>query len=253
MKGTFFQKPLEFQLHIEGEGWQQGAQIQGRLEVRNHGVESLPSAGLRVHLAYGVLKKVRQKSADAFTVLASKTPSDISGMIPAQGSTGWDWSFQTDQNCPITDSAGSLFLLYGQGEALEQLGQLQLSFKHAPIVEEFLKTLETDFRFVRKSQKFAKGRVESKMSPPDSKAFSTVDELVLSSCFDGPVLELEYSFKIKKIEATAASFDLKKEKRELSQQFKPEDLRVPSGRVNYERIEKSIREALSLVESKIIY
>jgi len=40
MKGTFFQKPLELELNIEGESWKQGDSVYGNLVVKNHGPDS---------------------------------------------------------------------------------------------------------------------------------------------------------------------------------------------------------------------
>jgi hypothetical protein len=64
---------------------------------------------------------------------------------------------------------------------------------------------------------------------------------------------VHYSFQVKKLEATAASFEVSKLKKEQEQVFAPSDYRTPSGRPNHERIAAAIREALSAVESKITF
>ena len=35
MRSTFFQQPFEYQIEIEGENWDQGGVIEGKLRVRN--------------------------------------------------------------------------------------------------------------------------------------------------------------------------------------------------------------------------
>lgn len=255
MKGIFFQKPVEFQLHVEGESWSQGDVIRGKLEIRNRGSQEVAIDQTQITLARGDFKKLRAKAPDSFEVLHAAPINSTSTvcLLPAQGTASLEWSFQSDRNCPVTDSGSSLFLIYGMGKEYEKIGQLQLLFRAAPIVEEFIKTLETEFRFVRKLQKTAKAGIDTRLSPPDSKEFSALDELTLNSRFEGDELELRYHFKVKKVEATAASFGIKKEKLEKLQRFKLSELRLPSGRVNYERIENSLRESIRTVESKVIY
>ena len=251
MKGKFFQKPLELGLEVQGESWRQGDPIQGRLTVKNHGAES-PAQDIQVHLAWGTLKKVHKKEDGAFEILSTLGFSSDT-RIPAQGDATLDWKFQTEINCPITDSTDSLFLVYGSGEKLENLGQLQLKILPSQIVLDFLDVLNTEHRFVLKSHKFSKGWVESKFSPPSSKSFAMVDLLTIRTRFEGENLEVKYSFQVKKLESTAASMDTKKDKREHYQLVAPHQLRIPSGRVNFPEIEKLLREALDLVESKVVF
>jgi hypothetical protein len=247
MKGTLFQKPLEFNLHVEGESWKQGDPVRGSLLVKNHGTESVALSEIRVHLAEGGLKKVRLKTPGAFEVLSSISGPEVGLLEPGKEAT-IPWSFLTDRNSSITDSFNSPFLVYGRGEALETLGQLQLFFHPYEIIQEFIKIIGTRFRFVVKSQRGVKRGVDIKLVPPaGSKAFSSLEHLVLSFRFEGETLELRYSFQVKKLEASAAAVDVKKQKSELEQSFTPEQYRVPSGRVNDELLESAIGEALKAI------
>ena len=56
MKGTFFQKPFEFKLNVEGETWRQAQGVSGVLTVKNQGSSPVSVEGTRVHLAYGQLR-----------------------------------------------------------------------------------------------------------------------------------------------------------------------------------------------------
>jgi hypothetical protein len=238
MKGIFFQKPLEYSLNVNGETWKQGDPITGSLVVKSHASDVLaPSA--QVHLAYGHLKKAHAKDPKAFEILAS-------------ASAGPDWKFETDRNAAITDSVHSLFILYGSGDDLSKYGHLQLVVKPYWVIEEFIKELGVGFRFVVKSLKSSKGLLEAKVAPPTSRSFAAVEQAILSFRFEGDLLEVGATFNLKKIEATAASVDVKKEKREVQKNYRPIDYLTSSGRFNHERMEEAIRDILSAGESKVL-
>jgi hypothetical protein len=250
MKGTFFQRPLEFNILIDGETWNQGDSVQGTLTIKNHGSSPALVNDLRVDLAHGDLKKVRQKSPEAFK---SMTTATYKAEVAPQSSTSFDWKFETDRNCPITDNSGSLFILYGKGTALDQLGHLELAIQPYWIIQEFLKTINIQYRFVVKTQKATKGWVEVKLAPPDSQLFVTVEHLILSFRFNGETLEVKYLFNVKAIEATASSFDVKKKKKECVQTFEPSQYLTSFKRFNHEHIEQAIKSALELVQAKVLY
>ena len=144
-------------------------------------------------------------------------------------------------------------MVYGRGEELEKLGQLQLTVRPDQVIQDFLDTVITGFRFVIKTQKSNKAGLDVKMAPPDSKAFSSLEYLVMGFKFAGDELMVKYTFNLKKMEATAASVDVKKLKKSVQQSFRPDQYRIPSGRFNHEHVESSVREALSQVESKVLF
>ena len=249
MKGAFFQKPLEFQLRVEGETWHQGNPVHGTLEVKNHGSEPFPLVNARIELALGGLKKVREKVPGAFRPIAA-LPWEGSAVLAPGESASFSWSFQTDRNCPITDTGHSLFLLYGAGDAPEKMGQLQLAFQPDAIVLEFLKTLSIQFRFVKKTQKSTKDHVETKLSPPDSKNFSMLEYLFLLTRFEGDELGLRYRFQVKKVKPTPGSPEVAKDKKEIEQRLGSAQYLQPSGRINFDAFENAIREALLEIDPK---
>lgn len=248
VKGMFFQKPLELTLHVEGETWKQGDPIQGLLTIKNHGSEAVPVSEVKVHLAYGTLKKVHQRAPNSFDILASADLQGVSTIEP-NSEAELPWKFETDRNSPITDTTDSLFLVYGRGTELEKLGQLQLMVRPDQVIQDFLDTVITGFRFVVKTQKSNKAALDVKLAPPDSKAFSMLEYMVLGFKFDGDELRVKYTFNLKKMEATAASVDVKKLKKSTQQSFRPDQYRIPSGRFNHEHVETSVREALNEIGS----
>jgi hypothetical protein len=238
MKGIFFQKPLEYSLNITGETWKQGDDIAGTLNVKSHapGAE-VPAA--KVHLAYGHLKKAHAKDPKAFVILQSALANP-------------EWKFQTDRNAPITDTTHSLFILYGSGDDLSTYGHIQLTMKPYWIIDEFLKELQVGFRFVVKTMKSNKGALDVKVAPPDSRAFAALEQAILSFSFEGELLNISASFDVKKIEATAASVDMKKEKRAFQKSYRALDYLTSSGRFNHVQMEIAMREILDNVEQKIL-
>ena len=252
MKGTFFQKPLEFRLQVDGESWNQGNAISGTLVAKNHGNESVPMDHVRVALAHGLLRHVHAKDPDAFEIL-NTTSGQAGDKLEAQKEFTLPWKFQTERNTPITDNLSSLFLVYGKGEATEQLGQLQLKMIPDPVIEEFIQIFIISYRFVVKSRKHSKGTVEVKLAPPDAKAFASLEQLIVKFHFEGETVHLAYSFGVKKVEATAASVDMKKAKKEFEQEFKPLQYKTASGRFNHDAVEAEIRQVMAQVESKVLF
>ncbi|MCM2278930.1 MAG: hypothetical protein NDJ89_12715 [Oligoflexia bacterium] len=244
MRGVFFQKPREFVLEVEGESWRQGEQIRGTLTIRDHGASA--PAPARVLLAEGALKKVRERSPEAFEVLASA--------VTKPGETVFSWSFPLARDFPITENTSSPFLLYGTSEAPPELGQLQLNIRPHEVIEQFLDTLRVHFRFVQKSRRSSKGWVDVRLSPPDARNLGMLEYLVLGLRLDeSEALELRYQFQLKKIEATAAAFDVKKLRKIAESRIESHEYRLPSGRFQHERFEADIRKALDPIESRLLH
>jgi len=251
VKGTLFQRPLELKLNIEGENWRQGAVVSGVLTFKNHGQDPLPLAGFGVCLAQGHLKSVRLNAANAFRVL-SFVPAELKDSLEPHQEISVPWTLPLDGDCAISDATSSLFVLYGRGQDPAQLGALQLLIEPAEIIDEIVKTLGIIFRFSVKTRKAGKDGVEIKFTPPDAPSFRMLEQLVLSFRVDAGAIHLKYVFQVKKIEATAASFDISKAKKEFEQTLQVADLRLPSGRPNYGFMESALREVVSHVDTKVI-
>lgn len=243
MRGTFFQKPIEYRLEVKGESWKQGETIYGALSVKNHGGDPLDKSDIGVHLAIGDLKQVRLKSNEAFEILSSTFFKDTEDTL--------DWHFEISRNSPITDKSGSLFLLYGKGATQRALGQLQLQVQPHPLIQEFIDRFQVQYRFVVKGLKAGKHGVEAKLAPPSGKTFATLDHAIVSAKFDDDALGLRYVFNIKKVDTAAAGFEVAKAKREVTQTIAPNEYRTASGRFNQDLLEQRIKEALGVVEAKI--
>ena len=253
MKGVCFQKPFELTLLVQGESWQQGDTVTGSLEVKNHSSEPVSIDGFKVHLAEADLKKVRAKSGDAFELSGTQT-APSAALVPAGGKGSFEWKFTLDRNCSITDNVGSPYLLYGQGEALEKVGQIQLTVKPHPAIEEILSRFSVPFRFVQKSRKAMKDGTEIKLDPPDGKQYMMVEQLAARfKIEENSLLHVRYQFQVKKMEANVGGTVTKIDKRLFEQDIPLDKLKLPSGRWDHDFIEVCIQEALATVSSKVIF
>ncbi len=244
MKGVFFQKESEWRLEAPGIEWQQGGVLSGSLEVVNKGREPVAA---KVILALANLKKVKQKEAKAFEVLAEANLTD-QNVAPGSAKT-FNWTFELGKNIAISDKAQSLYLLCGEG-ALEEMGQLPVTVRPHPHLQVLYGLLETTFRFVLKGQKSSKGWVEAKLKPSTAKRFTSLDQLVLYSRFEDETLVLKYVFHLRQLSATASSLGVSKEKFEFEQRLEERTYLFPGGIVNHQPLEAAMEEAFAAVKER---
>ena len=249
MRGVFVKAPLEFKLEVQGDEWRQGESLNCNLCVKNRGDASCILRDFFLHLAKGDIKRVREKSSNAFEIIASAGTSPITQLQPAEEQT-ISCKFELDKNCLISDKKSSLFLLCGSGSINDIYGQLALNILPHSHIEALLTLLENSFSFSLKSQKTAKDWLEAKLKPPAGKNFPTLEQLVLYFHFSEAILQLKYSFHLKTLQATANSLEIGKSKRELVQELKESDYLFPTGQVNIEALEPVIAQALSAVKAR---
>ncbi len=251
MRGVFIQNQVEFRLEVHGEEFYQGDSLPCIVSLKNRGNVAKSLDNLRLHLACGVLNKVKSKARDAFTIISSGTfPSPIE--ISLERVESFPWTFALDKNCSITDKGQSLYLLLGSAADTEALNQLQLNVRPHGHIAEVFGVLETSFQFMLKDVKSVGGRVIAKFKPSSARQFRTLNELLLSARFDGEVLMLNYDFKVKTLEAGATSLEVKKSKKETEQRLAPEEYLFSGGFVHHSAVEAKIGDALKLVESKLL-
>lgn len=250
VKGTYFARPLEFQLLAEGESWRQGDAITGTLVAKNHGNTSVKLEGLRVALAQAQSSKVRQKAPGAFKIQKAEKLG-TGAELGAGQEARFPWRFELDRNAHITEKASSLYLIYGLSEDQLQLGQLQLTVVPEGLLQELIEILRIHLRFVPRTQRSnAKNWVEIKFAPPDAREYSAVEHLFLRMRYekaeDGTDdLALEWEMETKQIEAAPGVNPVRKESRELEQRFALAEYKLPNGRIAHERMEQEARAALN--------
>ena len=107
MKGTFFSKPLEWNIETDKESWTQGESINGVLRLKNHGSESVDITNAGVAIAYADIKKVhaRTEGAMKFDGKALFSESELKG----QEQKELPFSLTLPANCPVTDKKASYY------------------------------------------------------------------------------------------------------------------------------------------------
>ena len=252
MKGFFFQRPLEYHLATEGEAWEQGDKIQGTLRVKNGGNTAVDCEVLQVALAYGSFKKIKAKEAGAWTHLQGHV-LDRNLTLAGQEEKLYSWHLTLDTDCPITDKGGSPFLLYGNHDLVTQ-GRIDLVVKMFPLLQSFLQTFETRFRFQKKYEKSKENFIEVKMVPPDSTEFPTLDHLLCWLQIKDGLLRIRYVFKMKALGKKEDEEKMKvtRKKRELEQEL-TEAQYLQGGFPNRECFRKAIETALNEAKPQALF
>ena len=250
MKGVLIQNQFEYRLEVPGEDFCQGDTLNAVLSVKNHAASARQVPALRLDLVLADLKKMKDKKGDAFEMISKGNCESLGELLP-QASKSAALTFVLNKNCPISDKGQSLCFLFGDAVDPGGCGQSPVTIQPHRYIQKMLTIFDSPFQFVLKGQKGGKGCVEAKMKPPAARRFVLVDELVLGSRFDGDVLELTYTFKVKGFDASANSMNVKKGKAEVKQRLEPDVYLLTPEHLNHEKIEAKIEEALATVASNI--
>ena len=246
MRGVFIQKPVEFRLEVPIESATQGDVVPCTVVVKNRGGEPVPLSHLSLVLALGNLKKVKAKAEDAFETIAAAEL--VRSLVVAPGAqVEQSWEFRLDRNAPITEKSDTPYLLYGNAVASSELGQLPLTVKMHPHFRAVFDTCETVLSLINKGETWKDGYTTVKYKAPDLRKFSLVEEISIGVRFVDDSLELVYSFKVKKMEATSTALNFKRGKAEVVQTWAPQDYLFGGGFVRQEYLEKMLDEAFAVV------
>jgi len=198
MKGTVFQENCQIDLNILGESWIPGQIIKGTLEIKNLGPGPIAIQNHGVGLGHGEFKKVQTSNKSAL-VPDKKTTFEANKMLGPGASESLEWSFNLPETAPITDKAGSLFIMFGNLEDKQKGGHLQLTVSPRPLIKEFCQLIENFQRFKVKEWRQKKDRIQIKLVPPNSREFAGVESLILLTKEVEGSLHLDYEFGLKKI------------------------------------------------------
>lgn len=235
MKGTLFQKPVEFNLEVLGEAWTQGSQLNGSLKITNHGHENVSLENLGVALALGHIKKVKTKNSEAFKI--SETQGFPTSNIAPGEKTELNFDFKLNANGPITDKTQSPYLIYGDLEKKE--GHLQLTIEPSLTFKPLLDVLDIFFRFKLKERKFAKNVIEFKFIAPDAKEFKSLEHIVVKMKeLEAGDIDLDIQFNMKKVGVSDGTVALTKAKESKKMALKFKDYMFQKDAPNQEAIRK---------------
>ena len=250
MRSVFFQRPLEYQIETSGEEWNQGDSLSGTLRVRNNGGDSLSTQSVQILLAYALKKELKDGKAAAWQVRETLN-FDLPELDAGAQHTA-EWTLPLPSDCPLTDKSGTLFLLFGGTEVLEDGGRIDLQVRLHPLLQSFLQTFTTQFKFLEKHRKHVKGWAEAKLNPPDTQEYSSLDHLLCHLRVREEQLEVRYFFKVKVFSREENYVKMRRKTRELEQSLSPEDYLQTGGFPNRNYFRERIDEALEIVRNSIL-
>jgi hypothetical protein len=248
MKGTFFSKPLEWNIETIGEAWQQGDTLKGTLKVRNHSTETLnlPQAG--VALAHADIKKVHSRIEGALKPEATVSFKEVE--LTPGAEMQMDFSFSLSANSPVTDKKASYYLAFGK-----QFTESQLQVKVEPktLYTKIVGLLDTFHRFKLKEVKAAKKGVEFKLIPPTSRDMANIETLLLTFSMQEESLVMKYEFQVKRLDTSSVTNKINKESVIIEKVVAPREYSLGRDMINQDQLLKSLESVLSDVKMKAVF
>lgn len=248
MKGTFFNKPLEWNIETKEESWPQGGKVNGVLRVKNHGAETVEIGEAGVGLAYADIKKVHAKIPGAlkFNVKNSFPETKISGGANIE----LPFSLQIDPNSPVSDKKGTLFLAYGRGY---EENHLQLSIQPNPLFGKIMGLMDTFQRFKLKEYKAVKNGVEYKLLPPTSRDMANIDTLLLTFSMDQDTLKLVFDFQVKKLDTSGVVNQIAKSSVKVEKCLTPKEYSLGRDMIHQDHLLKVLETVIGEVKLKAVF
>jgi len=252
MRSVYIQQPLEHQIEVEGESWNQGEVVKGQLRIRNMSSKTVAVKTSQIILAHGLKKVFKEGTMVPWEVLEKQlVAQDIALQAGSELTFGWNFNLSTD--CPITDKQGGLYLLFGGDEALTEGGRLNLQINLHPILQNYLQTFTTQFRFLEKYQKRKSEWTEVKLIPPDSREYPNMDYVLCFLRIHDEQLEAHYRFKMSGLGRTGEKMTVTKKNRELEQSIPQGKYLQPGGFPNRACFRENIDHALNIARPEVIF
>lgn len=248
MKGTFFSKPLEWNIETDKESWQQGDTLKGTLTVKNHGTEIVDLAGSGVGVAVAELKKVQTRAEGALKPLQT---FEFSGKNLNPGAEEkLEFSFDIGPNAPVTDKKSSFYLTYGKN-FIES--QLQVKVEPKALYQKIVGLLDTFHRFKVKEYKASKKGVEYKLLPPISREMANVEAMALTFSMESDALTMKFEFQVKRLDTSSVTNKINKETLSIEKTLSPKEYSLGRDMINQDTLLKNIEAVLSEVKMKNVF
>jgi hypothetical protein len=248
MKGTFFSKPLEWNIETVGEAWLQGDTLKGILRVKNHGAEKANLAESGVALAHADIKKVHTRTEGALR--PEKTISFQETELLPGAEAQIDFSFVISPNGAITDKKASYYLGFGK---LFNESQLQVKIEPKALFSKIVGLMDTFHRFKLKEVKAVKKGVEFKLLPPTSRDMANIDCLLLTFSMDEENLSLKFDFQVKKLDTSAVTTKINKASVSIEKILTPREYSLGRDMINQDQLLKAVEAVLSEVKMKAVF
>ena len=241
MKGIFFSKPLEYNLDIDGEVWTQGSYIKGSLMVSNHSNLAISLNNIGCHLCYSSSKKFKSKDPKSINLIEST--------LLQEGKTKLDFEFKLKNNCPITESTGTLIIICGDISKPFEGGFLELNIKPMNPIIYLTETFEMFYRFKVKPFKNKKDFIEAPIKAPDSKEWASIQKMALQFKMVTDELEIKFIVTLKRLSFDDSPHKTKDEKKEIIKILTKKEYEL-YGSANQEGIKKILDEVMSEIKIK---
>ena len=252
MRSVYIQQPLEHQIEVDGESWNQGEVVKGQLRIRNMSNKTGAVKTSQIIIAHGLKKAFKGGTGVPWEVLEKQVAAEnITLQAGSEQTFGWNFNLSTD--CQITDKQGGLYLLFGGDEALTEGGRLNLQVNLHPILQNYLQTFTTQFRFLEKYQKRKSEWTEVKLIPPDSREYPNMDYVLCFLRIHDEQLEAHYLFKMSGLGRTGEKMTVTKKNRELEQSIPPGKYLQPGGFPNRACFRENIDQALNIARPEVIF
>ncbi|WP_127716375.1 hypothetical protein [Halobacteriovorax sp. HLS] len=190
MKSTYFNRPLEFAIDIEGDEWSQGDSLKGSVKVKNHSDENFDLSSYGIFLCKGNAKKIK---------LADPKGLEVVSHLLFTNYENNQFDFELDQNCLITEKSTGMYLVCAPKDDLLSGQHLILQVRPSQKFSKIVEILENFLRFQTKSIKSKKDTLEYTLNIPANKEYSSISSFKLSMSLSANDLQLNYQFKIKKL------------------------------------------------------
>lgn len=248
MKGTFFNKPLEWNIETIGESWQQGSHIKGTLKVKNHGAEAVSLTNAGVGLSHADIKKVHSRAEGALKPLQTVTFQEPELKPGAEALL--DFSFEVGPNSPVTDKKTSYYLGFGRDF---QESNLQTKIEPKALYSKIVGLLDTFHRFKLKEFKANKKGVEFKLLPPTSREMANVESLLLTFSMEDETLHMRFEFQVKRLDTSSVTTKINKENLTIEKSLFPKEYSLGRDMINQDQLLKTVETVLKDVKLKAVF
>jgi len=248
MKGTFFNKQIEWNIETTGESWFQGDTLKGVLKVKNHGLESVDFTDSGVSLSLGEIKKVQARAENALKIEQTKKLENSN--LNSGATIEVPFSFQIDPNAAVTDKKLSYYLSFGRNF---NESQLQVKISPKPLFTKIVGLLDTFYRFKLKEFKTAKKGVEFKFIPPTSREMANIESLLLTFSMEGSDLSMIFNFQVKKLDTSSVTTKLNKESLFIKKELTPKEYSLGPDMINQDHILNCLEKVLSEVKLRNVF
>lgn len=248
MKGTFFSKPLEWNLETIGESWQQGSVLKGTVRVKNHSGDTIDLSSSGVAISVADIKKVQSRIEGALK--PEQTATFSVKELKGNEENILEFSFPLNPNAYVSDKKSTYYLSFGKNFSESHL---QMKVEPRALFTKIIGLMDTFHRFKLKEYKGTKKGVEYKLIPPTSREMANIESLLLNLQMDEETLVMKFDFQVKKLDTSAITTKINKESLSLEKRLSPKEYSLGKDIIHQDQLLKITESVLSEVKMKAVF